>query len=817
MKILPSKTIKTLWTNKIQQVSGLKSKNYFLISNYSTIYQYKIETLRLKKKTPILHHNFLINKVHMVKNRIFVTINCTLHVLDFYIPLTRIKIFSKPISDILRFRNIIFLFSKEEQIGITMNIWTLKSLKSLKKLYKECSSLEPQLSIIRNLILFFTADGILEILNIETLKKICSLNFNLFLTPKSFFFLDTKGTIAPDSQEKKIFICSLTNKFSPFIFKYDKLEKFERILLLKNKSSLSIIQGERNLYLINNKGVLKKIILECHQGKIQSIDFINYKFLLTTGSFDNTIAIHFFNPNNLSFNFKVKKSGRYTPFLNIHLLQFNKIFFNIERHFKKKNKIKQTRIKKKINKNIFPNFKNFIKKNAKNELKPKYGMGKLKQIIIKTNPIYIDRYKIFILFFRDSKIWFWDNTINNFDVKLRKSIKIENSSNNINCIGLSCRLNILIVSFEDNMISFFDLINQKFLFHGKNHNFFDSNFQCRIKFCEVDPSEVLLLSYCSHGILNLWSLIDLKIKKTLVLKGLNFLKWSTLRDLFSISTVEFKIYLCVPQNLHIIRVFSGHLKKINGLFFTNNDEYLVSFSVDKTLKIWDLFENICCDQVKFSFFPLNIWNNDKTNSLFMSHENTIGLSEWTWFPIEKKNANKISESFSLKNFNCNEFNFSFFKSFKILSDKTFFLSNKFKNFGSIYYGYKKKNHSLFSGKKLKKKKKESSIKYLKIKNLKNRIYYSYKIYIKEIKRLLIGTIKFLNIRKNKKNLILRFSKEFFLSFFYIAENLTENRLWANSGQRFKSIFFCILKNILIFKHMTFLFSKHIFDVIYLLK
>ena len=83
MKILPSKTIKTLWTNKIQQVSGLKSKNYFLISNYSTIYQYKIETLRLKKKTPILHHNFLINKVHMVKNRIFVTINCTLHVLDF--------------------------------------------------------------------------------------------------------------------------------------------------------------------------------------------------------------------------------------------------------------------------------------------------------------------------------------------------------------------------------------------------------------------------------------------------------------------------------------------------------------------------------------------------------------------------------------------------------------------------------------------------------------------------------------------------------------------------------------------------------------
>ncbi len=126
----------------------------------------------------------------MVKNRIFVTINCTLHILDFYIPLTRIKIFSKPISNILRFKNIIFLFSKEEQIGLTIDIWTLKSLKSLKKVSEKFSLFETSVAIRKNFILFFTIEGILEIWNIETLKKICSLNLKLIFNSKNFFFID---------------------------------------------------------------------------------------------------------------------------------------------------------------------------------------------------------------------------------------------------------------------------------------------------------------------------------------------------------------------------------------------------------------------------------------------------------------------------------------------------------------------------------------------------------------------------------------------------------------------------------------------------
>ena len=817
MKILPLKTINTFVPDKIQQVSGMKCKSYFLISKYSTIYQYRVETLKLKKKTPVLHYNFWVNRVHMVKNRIFVSINCTLHILDFYIPLTRIKFFSKPISDILRFKNVIFLFSKEEQRGLTMNIWTLNSLNSLKKPSKKSSLVEAQLSMIRNLILFFTADGTLEILNIETLEKICSLNFNVFSIPKHFFLLDNKGTFGADFFEKKVFICSLTKKFRPFIFQHDKLEKFKKILFLKRNPNLSIVQGERGLYVSNNKGILKKIKLECHHGKIQSVDLINYKFLLTTGSFDNTMAIHFFNPGNFSFNFRVKKSSRCTPFLNIHLLQFSKIFFKIERQFKKKSKINQTRVKKRIDKSIYPNFKNLIKKTLKNELKINHRVGKLKQIIIKPHPIYTDRYKIFILFFRDSKIWFWDNTIDNFNIKPLKSIKTENSSNNVHCIGVSCKLNILTVSFENNRISFFDLIHQKFLSHGKNHNFFDLNFQCRIIFCEVDSSEVFLLSYCSHGILNLWSLTGLKIKKTLILKGLNFLKWSILRDLISISTVDFKIYLCVPQNLHIIRVFSGHMNKINGLFFINNDEHLLSFSADKTLKIWDLFENVCCDQVKFNYFPLSIWNNNKTNSVYMSHENTIGLSEWIWHPIEKKIENKISDRFSLKSFKCNEINFSFFETSSVFFDKTYFLSNKFKNFSAIKHCFKNKSQSSFNEGKLLKKRKERTTNYFKSKNFKNGSFFYYKKYLKKLKKVLFLKIKYLNImgRNKRKNPTLRFSREFFLSFFFIVENLIENGLWINFLERLKLIFFCFLKNIFIIKNVTFLFSKHIFDLIYL--
>jgi hypothetical protein len=815
MKLLPLKTVATLGNHKIQQISGLELKNHFLISKYSIIYLYKTENLKLKKKTPILHNKFLIKSVIIVKNRIFVTINCTLHILDFYIPLTRIKIFSKPISNILRFKNTIFLFSKEEQIGFTIDIRTLKSLKSLKRVSENFSLFEPNVAIKKNFILFFTIEGILEIWNIETLKKICSLNLKLIFNCKNFLFIGCKEAIVANFLKNKVFISCLCKNFNPIILKHKKLEKLEKISFLKRNYSSFLIKNEKDLYLITKKKILKKLSLKCHQGNIQSADLINYKFLLTTGSFDNTIAIHYFNQNKLNFNFILKKSGRINPLRKIHLLQFNRIFSKIESQFLNLEKIKTLEIKK-INKYHFPVVKNPIKIKTRNKLKINYGTSKLKQVIIKTNPVYFERYKILILFFRDSKIWSWDSTIDNFDILLPKTIKIENNFNYVCSMGISCKLNILIISFENNLISFFDLINQRFLFSGKNHNFLDLSFNCRIKFCELDPSEILFLSYCSHGILNLWSLITLKIQKTLILKGLGFLKWSTLRDLISISTVDFKIYLCIPQDLYTIRVFFGHFGQINGLFFINNDRYLLSFSIDKTLKIWDLFENVCCDQIKFNFYPLNIWNNHETSSVFISHENTIGLSVWTYFSIKTK----FKENFStLKIFKGNEINFSFFG-----TSRTSFKWNKLKKSGLINLNHNTGTiHSFSKKKKLIKTGKKNKNKFLMTKNLKNHTHYFFHLYLNKLKKINIEKIKCLNAKieqkecggGNKENLILIFSREFYLFSFLTIESLIENSSWINLRFRLKSILLHILENLFVFTEDNFLHFKHLIDVIYL--
>jgi hypothetical protein len=820
MKFLPLKTTATLGVQKIQQISGLELKNHFLISKYSTIYLYKIEDLKLKKKTPILHNKFLIGSVIMVKNRIFVTINCTLHILDFYIPLTRIKIFSKPISNILRFKNIIFLFSKEEQIGLTIDIWTLKSLKSLKKVSEKFSLFETSVAIRKNFILFFTIEGILEIWNIETLKKICSLNLKLIFNSKNFFFIDCNEAIVANFQKNKVFIFSLCKKFTSIILKHKKLKKLEKISFLKKNSSSFLFKSEKNLYLISKKKILDKLNLKCHQGNIQSADLINYRFLLTTGSFDNTIAIHYFNQNKLNFNFIVKKSGRNNPLRQIHLLQFNRIFSKIESQFLKIEKIKTVKIKK-INKYHNLSVKNLIKIKTKNKSKFNHGISKLKQIIIKTNPVYLERYKILILFFRNSTIWSWDSTINNFDIRFPKSIKIENNFNYVCSIGISCKLNILIISFENNLISFFDIINQKFLFYGKNHNFYDFSFNCRIKFSELDPSETLFLSFCSHGILNLWDLITLRIQKTLILKGLSFLRWSTLRDLISISTVDFKIYLCIPQDLYTIRVFMGHFGKINGLFFINNDRYLLSFSTDKTLKIWDLFENVCCDQIRFNFYPLSIWNNHETSSVFISHENTIGLSVWTYFSIKTTFIDNFS---TIKIFKCNEINFSFFETYETLSPETSFKWNRSKKSSLFNLICKIGPINSFSKKeKLIKTEKENRNKFLKTKKLKNHPHNFFHLYLKKLKKINIEKIKYLNSKIEQKefgggnieNFILKFSREFYLFSFLTIESLIENMLWINLGFRLKSINLHILENIFVFIKGNFLYFKHLVDIIYL--
>jgi len=195
MKFLPLKTIGIFGVSKFHQIHAKGTKEFFLISEFSSIHEYEIKKLKVTRKSPFLHHNNFIGNILTIKNRIFATIESTLHVLDFSIPLTRLKLFKKKISNIIRYKNNIFLFSLLEQKGYILDTLTLCSLKTFKPLSKILFLSESKVSLNNNLIIFYTNHGFLEIWNLDIFQNICSLKINLPYNTNDLFFTNNRESL----------------------------------------------------------------------------------------------------------------------------------------------------------------------------------------------------------------------------------------------------------------------------------------------------------------------------------------------------------------------------------------------------------------------------------------------------------------------------------------------------------------------------------------------------------------------------------------------------------------------------------------------
>jgi len=799
MKLIPVKAKGIVSVSNVQQIHYLNQKKYILVCNFSSIYQYEIKRLKLVKKSPLLHYNNFINCILSVKNRTFVTINSTLHVLDYLIPVTRIKIFNGTISNIIRLKDKFFLFSNIDQKGYILDLKTLSILKQLSPISKILYLSKNQKTFKKNLLLFYTSQGSVEIWNIDSMKKVCSLEFNFPFFPNRFFISNNKDNIFLNLPTKFLYVFNSKNN-KKYLIRNKKLEHFESYSSIKGKLDIFLIKCKNELYLIKHKRLYKTYLIG-NEGKINFAEAIKENLLLTIGFHDNTIAVHILNEKNGKFSLLKKKSGKYFPVQNISNHVWDKLSFLIENQFKKKKKIHVNLMKKGIKYSIStPAYQKITRKPQPLYLKNLNVF--VKQIIVKPNLHDLHHYKIAILFFNSQKIWLWD--VNTKIQYFSSSDFIRNEGNlyNISCINISNRTEIVIIGHEDNFISFAHLTSGKFVFHGKNHDFFDLIFRCKIKFCELDPSETLLVTYCSHGVLNLWNLVKLKIEKTLVLKGLGFLKWSSIRDLIYMSGVEGEIFLIFPQNFYTIRVLKNHMTKIIDLSLFMKERYLISSSYDKTVVIWDLLENKCCDKIKFKFCPFSI-RKENNDFIYFSHQGTIGISQWTLSNNIRNQDIKEKGFFKMKNKFENEVNFRFSKS---TENRSCLVFSK-KNFRQ--YPKKKNNHFFIQS----------------FPNSKIIIYFKSRITSKFLKKIFLNNINTINKRIGKKlmasnkirHYLLVLSYDLIHINFFITETLSNNFVGKNANLSFLILFlefFSFLDNTFRSNKIFYLnFKKFLIDII----
>ena len=159
MILLPIKTNGIVAVTTAQQVHYLNQRWYIIICNFSSVYQYEIIKMKLSKKSPYLHYINPIKCILMIKNRTFAAISATLHVLDFFIPVTRVKLFFGPITNLVKIEGRIFLFSTIDQKGFLLDVKTLCILKFLRPKTKILFLSKNQKTLKKSLLLFYTKDS----------------------------------------------------------------------------------------------------------------------------------------------------------------------------------------------------------------------------------------------------------------------------------------------------------------------------------------------------------------------------------------------------------------------------------------------------------------------------------------------------------------------------------------------------------------------------------------------------------------------------------------------------------------------------------
>ena len=673
MKLNPTTISSNFSTGNVFEIYNLNSKRYIFISNFSSIYQYEIEKLRLIKKSPLLHFTYSIENILTVKNRTFATIGGTLHVLDFLIPTTRIKLFNKGISNMLRNKDKIFLFSDIEQKGYSIEAWNLGLIKKFKpkdkiKLISETNFLKKN-----NFFFFYSNEGRIEMRDMDSLRSVYSFSIGLYFDKNNFFLSCIGENLLISFKKGFLYISNLKNEIKARCFKNKKFTKFTKFIPIDGKTDIFFFEHKKNLF-VKKKKKVKKVFLEGQVGGLKFIESIKENLFLTMGKYDNALSIYILDKKKMNFKLLKRRQGEIFPIRRSCNLKFNKNLIDIESKFieifrQKNNKIKNKRSSAKITKIIYN--KN---ETAKKYLNAENKKVELKEIIVRKDPLNPLKFKLVIFFFRNPRLWLININLYENSIKIDKPIQNEKNIYNISCLCVNNNFEFMVIGYEDNFISFFDIKQKKFLFHRKNHNFFDCKYRCKIKFLEFDAFEIFCLSYCTHGILNLWDLFTLKIQNTLIIKGLDLVKWSKIRDLICTSTLNWKIYLIIPQSFHKVRVLSGHSGKIQDFLFFKNDRYLISSSSDKTIRIWDLLECKYCDKIKFKYAPNTLIKKEKKDTLYISHENTIGLGKWSISHIKPKllkNEEKFSFSKNLAN---KEINFTFYSD-EIAPPLKFFSSN----------------------------------------------------------------------------------------------------------------------------------------------
>lgn len=164
----------------------------------------------------------------------------------------------------------------------------------------------------------------------------------------------------------------------------------------------------------------------------------------------------------------------------------------------------------------------------------------------------------------------------------------------------------------------------------------------------VDASNRKMVSIGLDGIVGFYDFAESKYLGKLTLDApITQMVYHRTSDLVALALDDLSIVVIDAMTQKVVRQLFGHRNRITAMDFTPDGRWLVSSSLDATIRTWDLPTGNCIDGIKVESVTTSLRISPRGDYMATTHVGDVGISLWTnkaqFRPVAIKNVDDESE------------------------------------------------------------------------------------------------------------------------------------------------------------------------------
>ncbi|CCJ29734.1 unnamed protein product [Pneumocystis jirovecii] len=450
-------------------------------------------------------------------------------------------------------------------------------------------------------------DGTLEIWNIRTMKIVYTFSsFKAVITCLeqspvldiiSIGLIDGRILIYDIKRDKELFQFKQDGKVTSTSFRTDG----STIMCSSND------KGDIFIWDLSKKRIVH-VFHNAHFGSIVKIKFLNGQPLLLSSSIDNSLKEWIFDSSDNIPRLLRYRSGHSAPPSIIRFYGYDSHFILSSsrdrslRGFSTFNDSQTTELSQKP----------FVKKS----ISLKFSIEELRLP------------EILSIAVQPSKEKYWNNIITaHKGEKVARYVLQTTDKSSIKSVGISICGNF---GFVGSSLGTIDMYNMQSKLHRRK--FYDdlNGHKKDITGIISDSLNKTMVSSSLDGTLKFWKISTGKLMYTLNIESpITLMIYQSSSDLLAIVSDDLCIRVIDIETKKIVRELWGHTNRITDLVFSHDARWLISSSLDSTIRTWDLPLGYLIDAFRTPSICVSLDFSPSGDFLATSHRDSFGITLWT--------------------------------------------------------------------------------------------------------------------------------------------------------------------------------------------